>query len=88
MTQTLHSACGSSGQCTAESDGASCATALFAPGTDLRASNEYMVGTTNTANKVPKLMPPTITQPICVRLSAPAPVAKASGTKAEAAPHK
>ena len=25
-------------------------------------------------------MPPTITQPICVRLSAPAPVASASGT--------
>ena len=31
-------------------------------------------------NKVPNEMPPTITQPICERLSAPAPLAIASGT--------
>ncbi len=39
-----------------------------------------MVGTTNTVSSVPRLMPPTITQPICCRLSAPAPLASASGT--------
>jgi len=56
---------------------------VIAPGTDLRANKVYMVGTTKMVSKVPKLMPPTMTQPICLRLSAPAPLAKANGT----APH-
>ena len=38
-----------------------------------------MVGTTNMVSSVPRLMPPTMTQPIWRRLSAPAPVASASG---------
>ena len=38
-----------------------------------------MVGTTKIVSKVPKLIPPTITQPICLRLSAPAPEAIAKG---------
>ena len=37
---------------------------LLGPGACLRASKVYMVGTTNTVSSVPKLMPPTITQPI------------------------
>ena len=38
---------------------------VFGPGVALRANSEYMVGTTKMVSKVPKLMPPTITQPIC-----------------------
>ena len=39
-----------------------------------------MVGTTKMVSKVPSDIPPTITQPICERVSAPAPVARARGT--------
>src|SRR5215831_4095221 len=45
------------------------------------ASDVYAVGTTNSVSSVPKVMPPTITQPICIRDSAPAPDATASGTE-------
>ena len=38
-----------------------------------------MVGTTKMVSSVPSDMPPTITQPIWVRVSAPAPVASARG---------
>jgi hypothetical protein len=37
----------------------------------MRASSVYIVGTTKMVSRVPRLMPPTITQPICCRLSAP-----------------
>ena len=37
------------------------------------------MGTTKIVSNVPIDMPPTMTQPICCRLSAPAPVANASG---------
>src|SRR3569832_692298 len=53
---------------------------LIAPGTRLRAKSRYIVGTTKMVSSVPSDMPPTITQPIWMRLSAPAPCAVASGT--------
>src|SRR6185312_13657036 len=45
-----------------------------------RASSVYAVGTTNRVKSVPNSMPPTMTRPIGIRDSAPAPNAVASGT--------